>query len=133
MHILPRVHRGLAWFTLVVLVLQVYLAGSGIFGATSFEPHRTIGYLLVPLVLLLLLMAFVARSSRRVLGLTVLLVALTIVQMALVYLRASAPFVSALHPVNALALMGLTAVIARSAGVTARAPATRATVVTAEV
>jgi hypothetical protein len=132
MHILTRVHRGLAWLTLAVLVLQVYLAGSGIFGATSFEPHRTVGYLLVLLVLLLLLMALVARSSRRVLGLSALLVTLAIVQVALVYLRASAPFVSALHAVNALALMGLTAAIARSAGEPAPAPSSAATVATAE-
>jgi len=132
MHILTRVHRGLAWLTLAVLVLQVYLAGSGIFGATSFQPHRMVGYLLALLVVLLLLMALIDRSSRRVLGMSALLVTLAIVQIALVYLRATAPFVSALHAVNALALMGLTAAIARSAGESEQAASTVATVATAE-
>jgi hypothetical protein len=132
MHILTRVHRGLAWLTLALLVLQVYLAGSAIFGATSFQPHHTVAYIIEFLVLVLLIMAFVARSSRRVLGLSALLVALVIVQAALVFLRASAPFVSALHPVNALALMGVTAAIARSAGEPAQAPSPAPAVMAAE-
>ena len=132
MHILTRVHRWLAWLTLAVLVLQVYLAGSGIFGATSFAPHRMVGYLAGLLVLLLLVMALVARSSRRVLGLSALLVTLTIVQVALVSLRASAAFVAALHAVNALALMGLTAAIARAVDEPAPAASTAPTVATAE-
>ena len=56
-----------------------------------------VGYLVGLLVLLLLVMAFVDRSSRRVLGLSALLVALTLVQVALVALRTSALFVSALR------------------------------------
>jgi hypothetical protein len=132
MPILTRVHRWLAWLTLFVLLLQVYLAGSGVFGATSFQPHRMVGYLISLLVVLLLLMAIAARSSRRVLGLSALLVALAVVQIALVYLRTSAAFLSALHAVNALALMGLTAAIARSVGEPVPAAAPAPAVATAE-
>ena len=75
-----------------------------------------VGYIIGLLVLLLLVMGLVARSSRRVLGLSALLVTLAIVQVALVYLRASAPFVSALHAVNDLTICGMVVLSVRGRG-----------------
>jgi hypothetical protein len=107
------VHQGLAWVVLAGLFLQFYLAGMGLFGAASFEFHRTWGYLLAIPILLLLVLALAGRLGRRLIGLSALLVVLTIVQVMLPSLRASIPLIAALHVVNALALMGVSAAIAR--------------------
>jgi O-antigen ligase len=113
--ILLRVHQGLAWVVLVGLLLQFYWVGMALFGATSFELHRIWGYLLAIPILLLLVLALAGGLGRRLVGLSALLVVLTIVQATLPSLRSSVPLVAALHPVNALALMGLSAAIAHRA------------------
>jgi hypothetical protein len=68
--IILYVHQALAWVVLVSLLLQFYWAGMALFGATSFEFHRTWGYLLVIPILLLLVLALAGRlgpgrSDRR--------------------------------------------------------------------
>jgi Family of unknown function (DUF6220) len=110
--IILYVHQGLAWGVLVSLLLQFYLAGMALFGATSFEFHRTWGYLLAIPILLLLVLALAGRLGRCLIGLSALLVVLTVVQVMLPSLRSSVPLVAALHVVNALALLGVSAVIA---------------------
>jgi hypothetical protein len=111
--ILLRVQQGLAWVVLVGLLLQFYLVGLALFGVTSFEFHRTLGYSLAVPIFLLLVLALAGGLGRRLVGLSALLVVLTIVQATLPSLRSSVPLVAALHPVNALALMGLSAAIVR--------------------
>jgi Family of unknown function (DUF6220) len=106
------VHQGLAWVILAGVLLQFYLAGMALFGAASFEFHRTLGYLLTVPILLLLILALVGLVGWRLIALSALLVILTIVQMMLPSLRISAPWVAALHPVNALALLGVSVSIA---------------------
>lgn len=118
--IILYIHQGLAWVVLAGLLLQFYLAGMALFGAASFEFHRTLGYLLAIPVLLLLVLALAGFLGRRLIGLSALLVVLTIVQVMLPSLRASVPFVAALHPVNALALLGVSAAIARQGWAIAR-------------
>jgi hypothetical protein len=93
--------------------LQFYLAGIGMFGATTFELHRAVGYLVALFILLLLILGLVARLPTRVLGLSVLLVVLVVVQVLLPSLRGALPWIAALHPVNAMALLGVTAAIGR--------------------
>ena len=97
------------------LVLQFYLAGMGMFGASNWDAHRAVGYLLALLILVLLVLALIRRGPRRLLGMSALLAVLVIVQVVLPSLRTSVPFVAALHPVNAMALLGVTATIMRSA------------------
>jgi hypothetical protein len=115
--IILRVQQGLAWAVLAGLVLQIYFAGLALFGATSFELHRTLGYLLAIPVLLLSILALAGRLGWRLIGLSALLLVLTIVQGILPSLRAGTPWVAALHPVNALALLGASSAIARQARV----------------
>ena len=112
-HILLRVQQGLAWVVLVGLFLQFYLVGLALFGVTSFEFHRALGYSLAVPIFLLLVLALGGGLGRRLVALAVLLVVLTIVQATLPSLRSSVPLVAALHPLNALALMGLSAAIVR--------------------
>jgi Family of unknown function (DUF6220) len=111
--LVSRLHRGGALVLLLGFVLQFYLVGAALFGFATFEMHRGLGYLLAILVLVVLLLAVVGGLGRRLIGLSALLLALTLVQTMLPSLRGGAPWLAALHPVNALALMGITATLVR--------------------
>ncbi len=113
-HMLLRVHRGVALVAMAGFVFQFYLVGAALFGVTTFELHRILGYLLALFVALLLILALAGLPGRRLIGLSALLLVLVVVQALLPSLRASVPWLAALHPVNALALMGVAAAIIRS-------------------
>jgi hypothetical protein len=120
-----RILQGLAWLVVGGLVLQIYLAGAALFGSTTFQPHRSFGDALGAAILILLVVALIARPGRRVLGLAAALTALTIVQILLPSLRSGLPWVAALHAVNAVALVGVTLNLARAvsqAAATTRSP-----------
>jgi hypothetical protein len=108
--------QGLAWIIVGGLLVQFYLAGAALFGLTSFQPHRTLGDALAAAILLLLVVALIARPGRRVLGMVAALTALVIIQITLPSLRSGLPWVAALHAVNAVALVGVTINIARLSG-----------------
>lgn len=111
---IARIHPILARIFLAGLLLQFYLAGVPLFGAGSFQPHRMLGDALAVLSILFPILALVGRLGRKSVGLSILLVVLIIVQIMLPSLRGSVSWVAALHPVNALALMGVSAMIRRS-------------------
>ncbi len=80
-----------AFFVLGVLV-QVYLAGVGVFGinarkvanASSLDPHRAWGTVLMILAVVLLILALVAwQSARTVISTAVLAVLVTVAQVGL--------------------------------------------------
>src|SRR6516165_2702185 len=105
---ITRTLQGLAWLVEGGLAIEFYLAGAALFGATTFQPHRALGVGLAAAILLLLLVALIARPGRRVVGLAAVLVALAILQMLLPSLRSGLPWVAALHVVNAAALATVT-------------------------
>lgn len=107
-----RLYRALAWLILVGLAVEVYLVGTALFRVTTFEPHKSLGDALGIAILLLLVLVLIADRRRRVLGLSTVLFALTIVQVALPSLRSDVPWVAALHAFNALLLMLVTREIA---------------------
>src|SRR4051794_25667666 len=96
---------AIAWAGLVVL--QVFFAGLGIFGAASFDTHRLFGNILHAFTAILLILAIVGPRTRRDIGMAVGLVVLLTVQIGLVSARDDAPGLAALHPVLALVAMGL--------------------------
>lgn len=104
-------HLIAAWVFVVALVVQVFLAGLGLFaGSENWKTHVDFGYSAVWIVILLLpIFALVARLPRREIGLSFLLLALYIPQCLLPPLvRAGGPgFIAAFHPVNALLMFGL--------------------------
>ena len=118
-----RGFQGLAWIVFAAVLVQFFFAGTGIFGEeawgdAAFNPHRITGQLLVPASLILLILAGVAAFTGnlpgRTVGLSALLFVLFIVQAALVIaFSESAPIIAALHPVNALILLGLSFHLAR--------------------
>ena len=77
----------LAAFFVLGVLFQVYLAGEGVFGinarkvadASSLDPHRMWGSVLMVLSLVLLILALVARVSVRTVLSTLLLALLVIV------------------------------------------------------
>jgi hypothetical protein len=72
-----------------------------------------LGAALTMIVFLFPVLALAGRLGRQRIALSILLVVLTIVQMMLPSLRGAVPWIAALHPINALVLMGMSARIGR--------------------
>ena len=100
----------------VLIVLQVYFAGEGIFGARDtdtpiedahqLELHRGLGWIIAqPGALILLILAFLAwfRNTR----LRVLSIVFPILLIVQSILPSASRWISALHPVNAFILLGM--------------------------
>jgi hypothetical protein len=122
---ITRIFQGLAWLVVGGLVIQFYLAGAALFGATTFQPHRALGNGLAAAILLLLIAAVLARPGGRLVGLAAGLTALTVVQLLLPSLRSGLPWVAALHVVNAVVLAVVAVSIARAPRQTAEERSSR--------
>ena len=100
----------------VCLVVQVFLAGLGVFDSPSaFMTHATFGYIIEWLTLVMLLIAAFGRLGRRLIGLTALTLVQLVLQSVFVAVRDTYPMVAALHPVNGFAVLLVTILIARLA------------------
>ena len=110
------VHLAVAWLFVALLLVQIFLAGLGVFrGPASFETHRDFGYMLELLPLVLLVVGLVARLGRRPALLAAGIFGLFILQSVFVALRSTTPEVAALHPVNGFLITFLAIVLARDA------------------
>jgi hypothetical protein len=107
---LVRIEHGVAWVIVVDLMVQVFLAGVGIFGAGSLDFHRYNAVVLGVAMLANLLLSF---AYRPLVKWSALLLGLVVVQGALISLGAVSPFIAALHPVNALLLIYVAQRLAR--------------------
>jgi hypothetical protein len=99
------------WLALLIgigIVVQVFLAGLGIFGAESFHAHTEFGGILHGLTILVFLLAIAGPRTARTIGMGFGLAVLVTIQIALVGARDDAPGLAALHPVLALFALGLT-------------------------
>jgi hypothetical protein len=97
-------------------IVQVFLAGLGVFDdPRTFLTHASFGYLLSILPLVLVILSIAGRSSRRVIGLSALLIALFLLQSVFVALRTDLPTVAALHPLNGFLILGCGVVTTRLA------------------
>jgi hypothetical protein len=106
---LTTAYSGLGFLIAMLVVLQFFLAGLGIFGASSFEAHEAVGNILHGLTLLVVLLAIAGPRTGQDIGMSVVLLAITTVQVFLPDTRDDAPEVAAFHPVVALLIMGLAA------------------------
>jgi hypothetical protein len=96
------------------LVVQVFLAGLGVFDSPSaFMTHTTWGFLIEWLTLVMLLIALFGRLGRRLIGLTALTLVQMVLQSVFVAVRDDYPMVAALHPVNGFGVLLVTILIAR--------------------
>jgi hypothetical protein len=76
-----KIFAWLAALTALAVVVQVFLAGVGVFGidaakpedASSFDPHRALGEIIGGLTLLMLIAALIARASKRVMWTSIVL------------------------------------------------------------
>jgi hypothetical protein len=118
------VYLGLVWIYLAAIVVQVFLAGVGLFGAArDFEPHRSLGWILHLGPVLLLIVAFVARVGWQTIWWNVALLLTVGVQPFLPGLRNDVPLLAALHPVLALVIFWITLTIGLRAWRRVREPA----------
>jgi uncharacterized protein DUF6220 len=113
-----------AWLFVAVIVVQVFLAGVGLFvgGIDTFSAHRGLGWMLHLAPIVVLLFAWGAHPGSTTMWLSGLLLLLVGIQPFLPSMRGDLPFVAALHPVNALAIFAVGLLIARRATVLARTP-----------
>jgi len=103
-----------AWLFALGVVLQVFLAGMGVFaGARNWTTHVGFGYTLGWLFLGFIVFGVVARPSRSIVRWTLLLFVLYVIQTILPSLRGDVPVLAALHPVNALAVFLVALIHAR--------------------
>src|SRR6476661_6329936 len=125
----PGARSVLKWFSalyVILIIVQVFLAGEGIFGlnniknaddcdksgaqcianSKTLDPHRALGFFLtLPGALLFLIVALVAwHGNKRIRTVSILLPFLLFIQMILPGLGR---WVAALHPVNAILVLGL--------------------------
>lgn len=111
------VRRGVAWSyfgfnTLFIfcVILQVFFVGAGILVSGSWmTAHIMLGSNLVFLPIVLLILSFAARLPGALKWLTLLLLVLVVLQPILIFVphKIGLPILSALHPVNALAIFTL--------------------------
>jgi hypothetical protein len=117
--VLRWVHFAAAVVFVATIVIQVFLAGAAIAnlgGSGDFATHIEFGYSIVGLAsLIVLLAAIVARVGRRRIAIAAGMLLLYVVQTMLPFAKTSAPWVAALHPVNALFLFGIAVWYARLA------------------
>lgn len=102
-----------AWVFLIVVIVQVYFAGMGMFGVSNMELHINTGHSLTLLPLIMLVLAWPARPGRAVVVLTAALLVLVFVQTALPFARDAVPVIAALHAPMALVIFGLGLMVAR--------------------
>ena len=104
---IPRtIFLGATWLFVACCVIQVFLAGLGVFDdASAFITHRDFGYLFGWLVLVMLVAAIVGRMGRVYIGGAVLIVVLFTLQSVFVALRTDMPAVAALHPLNGFVIL----------------------------
>jgi hypothetical protein len=112
-HGLSIAYSALGWLVVALGVLQFFLAGLGIFGAESFDAHKSVGFILHGITILVFLLAIAGPRTGQDIGMGFVLAALTTLQISLPSLRDDAPWLAAFHPVLALLVLGLAAHIGR--------------------
>jgi hypothetical protein len=119
-----QLHAVIAWIFVAALVVQVWLAGRGVFESpTVFSTHRDVGYTLSLFPIMLLVLGLLGGMGRRVAILAAVIFGLFILQSVLVVMRESSPAVAALHPVNGFLIVLLAVVLARDSWLMRRASA----------
>jgi Family of unknown function (DUF6220) len=116
MQVIRRAHLVVAWAFVAGLVIQVFLAGRGVFeNAERFKDHVGWGYTIGLLPLILLVLAAIGRLGRRQVIYGAALFGMFILQSILVAMRESQPTIAALHPVNGFAILLVAIFCAREA------------------
>ena len=111
-----RAHLIVAWAFVGGVVVQVFLAGLGVFDSpATFVTHAGWGYMLEILPLLLLVLSAAGRLGRRQMIYAAGLFGMFILQSVFVALRGDLPIIAALHPVNGFGILLVGIAMAREA------------------
>ena len=108
-----RAHIIIARILLGGVTLQIFFAGLGVFGVSSFLPHMILGPLVILGSLALPLVAWRGRLGTALLRRSWLVFGLMILQGLLIDAGRIIPLIAAFHPVNAMLLVLLVASMAR--------------------
>lgn len=111
------VYQIAAWLFVAGVVAQVFFAGMAVVARQwSWENHSGLGHFLALPLLFMLVSMYPGRLPGRMKRLTWLLFGVYVLQAdVLIFMRAAAPVLSALHPVLALIDFALGMVLARQA------------------
>ena len=110
------VHLAAISLFVVCCIVQIFLAGLGVFSDPGqFEAHRNFGYTFGLLLLVILIAAIAGRMGRWYIGTAILLMVLFALQSVFVALRSSAPTIAALHPLNGFLILLVAIVVGRAA------------------
>ncbi len=111
------IYRLFAWLFVVGVMAQVFFAGMTVVARQwPWTNHAGLGHLLAAPLLVMLVTMYLGRLPGRMKRLTWLLFGVYVLQAdVLIFLRADAPVLSALHPVLALADFALGLALARQA------------------
>jgi hypothetical protein len=114
--------RNMRWFyvgwlglTSAAIVLQLYLAGYGVFafsGVGAFGAHLFLGFLIGVAVLVGIVLAFAARVPWRITRINGVLSVLMVIQFVLAH---RVQGIAALHVVNGVLILALTLYLTREA------------------
>jgi Family of unknown function (DUF6220) len=108
-----KTHTLIARILLGGVALQIFFAGLGVFGVSSFLPHMILGPLVILGSLALPLVAWRAHLGAALHRRSWLVFGLMIFQGLLIDAGRLIPLVAAFHPVNAMLLVLLVASMAR--------------------
>ena len=98
----------LAWLFVLAVVIQFLLAGLGILGGESLEPHRQWGFVALHLIpVLMLIAAIVGRMGRTIIGMTIGLFVLVFLQPLFAGPDLDPRWLRSLHVLNALFIAAL--------------------------
>jgi hypothetical protein len=117
-----QIYRVLIGLIAVACVVQIFLAGRGVFGIhgatklddqTSLNAHRDLGEIIGIAAVVAFLLALVLWNKKLMLWTFVLAVLAEVVQHATALPKH--PWVAGLHPVSGVAILGISAWLAHSA------------------
>jgi hypothetical protein len=108
-----RAHVVIARILVGGVTLQIFFAGLGVFGVSSFLPHMILGPLVILGSLALPLVAWRGHLGAALLRRSWLVFGLMIFQGLLIDAGRFIPLIAAFHPVNAMLLVLLVASMAR--------------------
>lgn len=122
-----RAFTGVTGLTMLAVVVQFFLAAVGAFDTEpkeeAFEPHRTLGYVIILLTIVAVVAGALAKVPARLIGMTGLAVGLTLLQPVIAVAAGAfdasgsstlaGELVFGLHAVNGLAIMGVLGTVLR--------------------
>lgn len=106
--------KAMAWIFATCILIQVFLAGLALFwDSAQWASHRGFARLLILFPILMLVVSFIARLPLSLRLRSAGLIGIIILIVVIAKLPSGIGYVSALHPVLAFMLLGVTISIAR--------------------